>query len=306
MSDSSGLIDDNDVFASPSAGRAYLARVGDPRLRAQLLAIAARIRANPAVQVSPLWFIRLAAWQPLVAPPGTTYHHSNIGWNIAGLIAAKAFRQAAPAALPRTHLPAARATPHRLRPARADHRRARERLCPRCKGHPHGHDHLAPRQGCRRRDRHRRKGRGKVPHRLHQRHAAPTQTSSASSGRATPAAAAAPPSTSAAVQATASNQTSSTPSTAAASPCSSSTAYGPARPGSHAPRPRQPASTAPASDTHACRRAAGRHSGRAIGGSRATPRSFAVMSLAPDVTWTAGTRAPARAVILYAEQAVVP
>ncbi len=90
MSDSSGLIDDNDVFASPSAARAYLARVGDPKLRAQLLAAAARIRANPAIQVSPLLFIRLAAWQPLVAPPGTTYHHSNIGWNVAGLIAAKA------------------------------------------------------------------------------------------------------------------------------------------------------------------------------------------------------------------------
>jgi D-alanyl-D-alanine carboxypeptidase len=90
MSDSSGLIDDNDVSASPNAGRAYLARVGDPKLRRQLVAVAARIRANPAARVSPLWFIRLAAWQPLVAPPGTTYHHSNIGWNIAGLIAAKA------------------------------------------------------------------------------------------------------------------------------------------------------------------------------------------------------------------------
>jgi CubicO group peptidase (beta-lactamase class C family) len=90
MSDSSGLIDDNDVFASPSAARAYLARVGDPKLRAGLLAVAARIRANPAARVSPLWFIRLAAWQPLVALPGTTYHHSNIGWNIVGLIAAKA------------------------------------------------------------------------------------------------------------------------------------------------------------------------------------------------------------------------
>jgi CubicO group peptidase (beta-lactamase class C family) len=90
MSDSSGLIDDNDVFASPSAADAYLARVGDPRLREQLLAVGARIRADRAVQVSPLWFIRLAAWQTLVAPPGTTYHHSNIGWNIAGLIAAKA------------------------------------------------------------------------------------------------------------------------------------------------------------------------------------------------------------------------
>jgi CubicO group peptidase (beta-lactamase class C family) len=47
-------------------------------------------RTNSAAQVSPLWFIRLAAWQPLVAAPGTAYHHSNIGWNIAGLIAAKA------------------------------------------------------------------------------------------------------------------------------------------------------------------------------------------------------------------------
>ena len=90
MSDSSGLIDDNDVFASPSAARAYLARVGDPRLRAQLLAVRARLRANPAARVSPLLFIRLAAWQPLVALPGTTFHHSNIGWNIVGLIAAKA------------------------------------------------------------------------------------------------------------------------------------------------------------------------------------------------------------------------
>jgi D-alanyl-D-alanine carboxypeptidase len=90
MSDSSGLIDDNDVFASPSAADAYLARVGDPKLRAQLLAVGARIRASRAVEVSPIWFIRLAAWQPLVAPPGTTYHHSNIGWNLAGLIAAKA------------------------------------------------------------------------------------------------------------------------------------------------------------------------------------------------------------------------
>lgn len=90
MSDSSGLIDDNDVSASPGAGRVYLARVGDAKLRKQLLAIARRIRADPATRVSPLWFIRLAAWQPLVAAPGTTYHHSNIGWNIAGLIAAKA------------------------------------------------------------------------------------------------------------------------------------------------------------------------------------------------------------------------
>jgi CubicO group peptidase (beta-lactamase class C family) len=40
-------------------------------------------------RIEPLLLIRIAAWQPLVAKPGTTYHHSNIGWNIAGLIAAK-------------------------------------------------------------------------------------------------------------------------------------------------------------------------------------------------------------------------
>ena len=47
--------------------------------------------------MSPLLFIRFAAWQLLVAPPGTTYHHSNIGWNIAGLIAAKVGEKPLPA-----------------------------------------------------------------------------------------------------------------------------------------------------------------------------------------------------------------
>jgi D-alanyl-D-alanine carboxypeptidase len=86
MTDSSGLIDDNDVFRSPDA---YLARVKDARLRAQLIEVAARLRANPATEVSPLWLIRLAAWQPLLFAPGSRYHHSNIGWNIVGMIAAR-------------------------------------------------------------------------------------------------------------------------------------------------------------------------------------------------------------------------
>jgi len=91
MSNSSGLIDDNDITrATPAENQARLARVGDPKARAQLLATAARIRANPAAEVSPLLWIRLAAWQPLIAPPGTAYHHSNIGWNVAGLVVAKA------------------------------------------------------------------------------------------------------------------------------------------------------------------------------------------------------------------------
>jgi CubicO group peptidase (beta-lactamase class C family) len=86
MTDTSGLIDDNDVFQSPDA---YLARVKDARLRAQLVAIGGRVRVNLATEASPLWLIRLAAWQPLLSAPGSRYHHSNIGWNIVGLIAAR-------------------------------------------------------------------------------------------------------------------------------------------------------------------------------------------------------------------------
>ena len=98
MSDNSGLIDDNDILTStPSQQQAMLARVKDPKLRAALVATAARIRANPNTYVSPLLWIKLADWQPLVAPPGTQYHHSNIGWNIAGLIAARVAGEPLPA-----------------------------------------------------------------------------------------------------------------------------------------------------------------------------------------------------------------
>jgi len=87
MTDTSGLIDDNTMeTAFPS----YLARVKDAKLRAQLAALAARVRANPATPLAPIWLIRMAAWQPLLSVPGSEYHHSNIGWNIAGMIAAKA------------------------------------------------------------------------------------------------------------------------------------------------------------------------------------------------------------------------
>jgi D-alanyl-D-alanine carboxypeptidase len=87
MTDTSGLIDDNDVMRSPNS---YLARVNDAELRSQLAAVAAGLRADPAIEASPLWLIRLAAWHPLLFTPGSRYHHSNIGWNIVGLIAARA------------------------------------------------------------------------------------------------------------------------------------------------------------------------------------------------------------------------
>jgi D-alanyl-D-alanine carboxypeptidase len=89
MTDTSGLIDDNDLNKPAALSRA-LDRVKDATLRAQLVALVARVRANPAVEVSPLWLIRLVAWQPLLFTPGSRQHHSNTGWDIIGLIAARA------------------------------------------------------------------------------------------------------------------------------------------------------------------------------------------------------------------------
>jgi D-alanyl-D-alanine carboxypeptidase len=91
VSDTSGLVDDFDgMFSSRSAFERALANVEDPKLRAHWTALATRLQTNPATRIDPIWVIRLAAWQPLLSLPGTQYHHSNPGWKIAGLIAAKA------------------------------------------------------------------------------------------------------------------------------------------------------------------------------------------------------------------------
>ncbi len=95
---SSGLIDNNDFNnASDSVKRASLARVKDAKLRAQLLTITARVNKNPAAKVSATSWIRWAAWQPLLFTPGAGYHYSNIGYDILGLIAARAAGKPLPA-----------------------------------------------------------------------------------------------------------------------------------------------------------------------------------------------------------------
>jgi D-alanyl-D-alanine carboxypeptidase len=88
---SSGLVDNND-FNGPFEvfERTYLARVRDAKLRAQILDFLVRGNKNPAAELSELWWIRLAAWQPLLFDPGTGYHYSNIGYDVLGLIAARA------------------------------------------------------------------------------------------------------------------------------------------------------------------------------------------------------------------------
>ena len=87
----SGLIDNNDFLnASDTVKNTYLRRVKDPKLRATLLATAKRINENPAVVVPERLWIEWAAWQPLRFTPGLGYHYSNIGYDILGLIAARA------------------------------------------------------------------------------------------------------------------------------------------------------------------------------------------------------------------------
>jgi D-alanyl-D-alanine carboxypeptidase len=85
MSDTNGLVDDNDMAASPAAFAQAAANAGDAELAANLTALFEQVKKDTSVD--PVWLVRLAAWQPLVLAPGSGYHHSNIGWNIAGLIA---------------------------------------------------------------------------------------------------------------------------------------------------------------------------------------------------------------------------
>ena len=87
----SGMIDNNDLLNAPaSVQRDYLTRVKDAKLRAQLRATLGRAEKDPAAVVPESFWIRWAAWQPLLFTPGGGFHYSNIGYDILGLIAARA------------------------------------------------------------------------------------------------------------------------------------------------------------------------------------------------------------------------
>jgi D-alanyl-D-alanine carboxypeptidase len=61
-----------------------------PELRARITATAERLAVDPSLEVPPTLLIELAAWQPLLFAPGTQQRHSNIEFNIAGMIAERA------------------------------------------------------------------------------------------------------------------------------------------------------------------------------------------------------------------------
>jgi D-alanyl-D-alanine carboxypeptidase len=87
LSMTSGMVDTNDFYDSP---RHYIARLTDPALRARMLALANYIKTHPNYQVPTQLWLELAAASPLLYVPGTTWHYSNIGYMVAGLIAARA------------------------------------------------------------------------------------------------------------------------------------------------------------------------------------------------------------------------
>ena len=86
LNHTSGLIDDNDISSDPTR---YIRKVNDPILRAEILRRWHREQVDPTAQAPTLLVVRFAAALPLRSVPGTTYHYSNIGYDVAGLIAAK-------------------------------------------------------------------------------------------------------------------------------------------------------------------------------------------------------------------------
>jgi D-alanyl-D-alanine carboxypeptidase len=84
LTHTSGMVDDNDIQARPGY---WLAKIRDRPLRRELLALERTSRTNPAITVSPEFEMRVAAAIPLLFPPGTDFHYSNIGYKTAAAIA---------------------------------------------------------------------------------------------------------------------------------------------------------------------------------------------------------------------------
>ena len=94
LNHTAGLTDNNDIGADPDS---YIRQVRDAGLRAELLATEKRVRTNPALDYSPMLWVRFVAALPLRSTPGSQYHDSNIGYEIAGLIAEKVSGKSLPA-----------------------------------------------------------------------------------------------------------------------------------------------------------------------------------------------------------------
>ncbi|MGZ6709702.1 MAG: serine hydrolase domain-containing protein [Solirubrobacteraceae bacterium] len=80
----SGMVDSNDIVQVPAL---YLRRLHDPALRARIASVARRVQRDPGFAFPARLWVDFAAALPLEFAPGATFHYSNIGYDVAGLIA---------------------------------------------------------------------------------------------------------------------------------------------------------------------------------------------------------------------------
>jgi D-alanyl-D-alanine carboxypeptidase len=80
----SGMVDTNDIAQIPTL---YLNRVKDSGLRARFAAVLRRQTRNPARELSARFWVHFAGALPLEHPPGGIYDYSNIGYQVAGMVA---------------------------------------------------------------------------------------------------------------------------------------------------------------------------------------------------------------------------
>jgi D-alanyl-D-alanine carboxypeptidase len=80
----SGMVDTNDIAQVPTL---YLKRVKDRALRARFAAVLRRQQRDPAHALSARFWVDFAAALPLEHAPDIVYDYSNIGYQVAGLIA---------------------------------------------------------------------------------------------------------------------------------------------------------------------------------------------------------------------------
>lgn len=89
LQQTSGMVDDNDIEGRPTY---WLAKIHDPTVRRQLIALGKRTSKNPSLTVPAMFEMRVAAALPLLFKPGTQYHYTNIGYKTLAIIAEKAGR----------------------------------------------------------------------------------------------------------------------------------------------------------------------------------------------------------------------
>jgi D-alanyl-D-alanine carboxypeptidase len=93
LNHTSGLIDSNDINQNPEL---YLRQIKDRALRARIAAVNKKVSKDRGYEFSSRLWVDAAGALPSLLPPGSSFHYSNIGYMVAGLIAERAGKQSLP------------------------------------------------------------------------------------------------------------------------------------------------------------------------------------------------------------------